>query len=128
MEILAPISYGELIDKLTILEIKLGEITDSEKRANVQKEYDLLCEIYANVPDSEELAILKSQLFSINKKIWDSEDHIRTHWNNDPEFLRGTRESHYLNDERAKIKRQINVVSGSSLIEEKSHPKYEHKP
>lgn len=128
MHILTPVSPGELIDKITILEIKRTEISDAAKLVNVQNEYDVLQQILIqNVPVSDELQKLKEELRTVNKKIWDSENDIRAHWNEDMEFLAASRQSHFYNDERARLKRAINDVLGSTIIEEKSHPTYEHK-
>jgi hypothetical protein len=128
MEILAPISPGELIDKMTILEIKLVEITDSAKLKNIQAEYDFLSGVFQKeIVCTDELLTLKEELRTTNKKIWESENDVRAFWNDDALFNKGAKQSHFYNDERAKIKRQINELLGSSIIEEKSHPKYEHK-
>jgi hypothetical protein len=128
MEILAPISPGELIDKLTILEIKLKEITDEGKLVAVRQEHDFLNEVYVKeIPASPALALLQEKLLGANQKIWNSENHVREFWNDEKEFNRGAKESHFYNDERAKIKREINALLGSSINEVKSHPAYEHK-
>lgn len=128
MEILTPVSPGELIDKITILEIKMVEIHDAEKLVNVKCELTLLTEILQKeVVLSEKLTELHTELRSINKKIWDTENDVRAFWNDDKKFLKASRSSHYENDERARVKREINTLLGSSIIEEKSHPKYEHK-
>jgi hypothetical protein len=127
MHIVTPVSPGELIDKITILEIKTVEITDELKLQNVKKELNLLLETVKILPETAELHTLWNELRQINKLIWDSENHVREFWNDDIEFLRAARESHHNNDERALMKRRINELCGSSIIEEKSHPKYEHK-
>jgi len=166
MQILTPISPGELFDKITILEIKLAEMTDPQKLANVRREFDLLMGVVeSGVTDriqfleltltevsvtEEEIALrtqlemlmsirelgiknspvlskLYRQLYEANKKIWDTENDVREFWNDDLKFLKAARGSHFHNDERARIKREINTLLGSSIIEEKSHPKYEHK-
>lgn len=128
MEILAPISPGELIDKMTILEIKLIEITDSAKVKNIQAEYDFLSGVFQKeIVCTDKLLALKEELRATNKKIWESENDVRAFWDDEVLFNKGAKQSHFYNDERAKIKRQINELLGSSIIEEKSHPKYEHK-
>jgi hypothetical protein len=128
MHILTPISPGELIDKITILEIKLEEISDPDKLKNVRNEHALLVKAYEeHIPPSVELAGLKEQLLQANKKIWESENDVRTFWNDEKKFNGGAKQSHFYNDERAKIKRKINEFLGSTIIEEKSHPHYEHK-
>lgn len=128
MQILVPVSVGELVDKITILEIKLAEIKDEAKLKNVQYEYDLLMEVYKKeVPQSSELDRLHKELYVSNRKEWDHENDVRAHWNDDAIFLKGARDTHYQNDIRARLKREINDLMGSSIVEEKSHPKYEHK-
>lgn len=128
MQILVCISPGELIDKITILEIKLSEITDPLKLKNVQDEFDVLSEILTKqIVISDSLRELYIELRSINKKIWDTENEVREFWNDAAKFLEAARGSHYQNDERARVKREINTLLDSSIIEEKSHPKYEHK-
>jgi len=128
MQIQIPVSPGELVDKITILEIKLDELLDVTKLKNVRQELDLLnAVVKEKIHDSPELSLLKTQLRSINKKIWDSENFVRQHWNDDARFVGGARQSHYNNDERARLKREINAFLGSTISEEKSHPTYEHK-
>lgn len=127
MYVTTPISPGELIDKITVLEIKSTEITDESKLVNVRTELGLLTEVAKSLPESGELKALWSDLGHINKLIWDSENDIREFWNDDAKFLKGARDSHFNNDERARLKRRINELCGSTIIEEKSHPAYEHK-
>ena len=131
MDMYIPVSPAELIDKLTILEIKLREITDEVKHMNVQNEYDLLQEtLTKKITISGELLesffSLKQELHSINKRIWDSENDVRKFWNDDVRFIAEAKQSHFYNDERSRIKRAINSLLGSTIIEEKSHPEYEH--
>lgn len=128
MQILIPCSPGELIDKITILEIKLSEITDVAKIENIKNEHSLLTEVLnREIPHSEALKKLHSELRDINKKIWDTENDIRQFWNEDALFLKASRGSHFENDARARVKREINELLGSGIMEEKSHPKYEQK-
>ena len=128
MHIFVPVSVGELVDKITILEIKLKEIKDEAKLKNVQKEYDLLMDVYTKeVPQSDEIKRLYKELYDSNRKEWDHENDVRAHWNDDGIFLAGARATHYQNDIRARLKREINDLLGSSIVEEKSHPQYEHK-
>ena len=123
-----PVSPGELIDKITILEIKFSEIKDVQKLKNVQDELNLLREVMRKeIPSSEKLTALHAELRSVNKKIWDTENDVREFWNDDVKFLAAARGSHFENDERARVKREINQLLGSSITEEKSHPTYEHK-
>ncbi len=127
MHVTIPVSPGELIDKITVLEIKAVEIVDEGKRENVQRELTLLMETEKALPDTDELRTLWSELRRVNKLIWDSENDLRAHWNDDALFMKATRDSHSQNDERARLKRAINELCGSSIMEEKSHPTYEHK-
>ena len=121
------VSIGELIDKLTILSIKLEKFKDSEKRKNVQKEYSALCKELQELGISEETEEFKS-LKSINLKLWDIEDEIRTKESKqefDENFIQLSRSVYYTNDERAAIKRQINLKYNSDLVEEKEYIKYQ---
>ena len=117
----APISWGELIDKITILEIKSVEIVDEKARANVMKELALL----QNVAQGQEaISDLKSQLKAVNAALWKIEDAIRDKERRhefDQEFIALARSVYQRNDERARIKRQISSVLASELIEEKSY-------
>ena len=122
------IAPGELIDKITILEIKLERIEDAAKRANVQIEWDVLTASRdANVPASDTLADLTARLKTINEKLWVIEDDIR-----DCErakdfgdtFIQLARSVYFTNDDRARVKREINDLLGSSLVEEKSYADY----
>lgn len=128
MHVFIPVSPSELIDKITILEIKLVEIQDELKRANIRAEHELLVKTLSEVVTlSDGVLALKEELRVINKSIWDSENLVREYWGDDTRFLEGARSSHYMNDERARVKRAINELFGSSIIEEKSHPTYERK-
>jgi hypothetical protein len=128
MFIPVPCSPGEVIDKITVLEIKLELIVDEAKLAHVREEYALLKKILEEkIHLSEEILTLKEELKRVNKSIWDSEDMVRAYWNDDQKFLDGARNSHAMNDERARVKRSINVILGSSIMEVKSHPNYERQ-
>lgn len=127
MDIYIPVSPAELMDKLTILEIKLREITDADKLKNIHQEHSLLAEICTKeLPVSSELSVLKEKLLFANQKIWESENDVREFWNDNERFIAGAKQSHFYNDERAEVKREINTLLGTNIIEEKSHPKYEH--
>ena len=118
-----PISYGELYDKLTILEIKKEKIQDQDKLANIILEYNQLYPLLEDILDAEYYNKLKI----INLKLWHIEDHIRIKEKNqefDDEFIQLARSVYKCNDERAQIKREINIEFGSTLIEEKSYEKY----
>lgn len=124
-EILVPISPGELIDKLTILQLKAENITDAGKLANVRHEQDVLGKVAdAAFTQSEELDRLWKALYRVNADLWVIEDDIRKcEARNDfgAGFIGLARAVYVTNDERAKIKKHINVLLGSDLIEEKSY-------
>ena len=123
-----PISPGELLDKISILEIKLDRIDDAKKRAHVKYEYDLLSSISADqIERSETLDTLYASLKHINETLWDIEDDIREKERNsifDTEFIELARSVYFTNDKRCVIKKQINISSNSNFIEEKSYKKY----
>ncbi|MBO6949855.1 MAG: hypothetical protein JJ855_17890 [Rhodospirillales bacterium] len=122
------IAPGELIDKITILEIKLERIEDAAKLANVRHEWDVLTQARdANTEATEALSDLTGQLKKINETLWEIEDDIR-----DCErakdfgdtFIELARAVYRTNDERARLKREINELLGSALVEEKSYAAY----
>jgi len=127
-EILTPIAPGELLDKLTILTIKLSNITEPTKRANVQIEHDLLSKVAQDaIPDTAEIKDLNARLLAVNKELWDIEDDIRDcERANDfgDEFIRLARAVYVTNDKRADLKKQINTALGSDIVEEKSYAEY----
>jgi hypothetical protein len=124
----APVAIGELIDKITILEIKVDRFTESAKRKNVQEELKLLCARRDQViPQSPGLDALIAQLKAVNERIWELEDSIRDcerRADFGPGFVTLARSIYRTNDERAAVKRQINIALGSDLIEEKSYAPY----
>ena len=119
------VSVGEIVDKLSILQIKTALIKDEEKLTNIKKEYNYLYDIVFN-----EMKIEQSDFFDIviiNQKLWEIEDNIRDKErdkNFDQDFIELARSVYYTNDERAKIKKAINLKYNSSFIEEKSYSKY----
>ncbi|MEX1108449.1 MAG: hypothetical protein WEC00_06015 [Dongiaceae bacterium] len=128
MEIRVPLSVGELIDKLTILDIKAERIADPGKRANVVREQILLREtVKQSVPPSAELDRLTADLKSVNEALWVIEDEIR-----DLErardfgarFVELARAVYITNDRRAALKKDINLLVGSDIVEEKSYKPY----
>ena len=127
-QISVPVSYGELIDKITILEIKSERIGDSAKLANVRIELDLLNETWrADAASRIDIATERSQLRGVNEALWDIEDRIRLKEKArafDDEFVELARSVYIRNDERAAIKRVINQKLGSTLVEEKSYQDY----
>jgi hypothetical protein len=123
-----PVSYGELIDKMTILQIKLQEIRDEAKLANVRNELELLDATWKNDKASQiDIADETSRLLAVNQRLWKIEDDIRMKERAqafDQEFIELARSVYFENDERAAIKREINLKLGSTLVEEKSYQDY----
>jgi len=124
-EILIPVSPGELIDKLTILRLKSEMITDEAKLANVRHEMAELQRIAdAKLPQSAELTALWSRLYQINGDLWTIEDDIRefeSRGDFGPAFVALARAVYVTNDERSDVKREINLLMGSAIMEEKSY-------
>ncbi len=123
-----PVSYGEILDKITILEIKSKKITNEEKVKNVKHELSILLDTWdKKVEKTTEITNLKSQLKDVNQSLWDIEDNIRIKELNkefDDEFIQIARSVYYENDKRAVVKKEINLFLGSELIEEKSYQDY----
>ena len=126
--ITAEISPGELIDKITILEIKMERIKDDTKLKNIQKEWDSLNQSRTNeILISVKLDKLTTELKKINETLWVIEDDIRKcerHQDFGDAFITLARSVYFKNDDRAKVKRKINELLGSRLIEEKSYSDY----
>lgn len=128
MKLLVEVAPGELIDKITILEIKLQNIKDEAKLANVRREYEILMETFRdNIEQTSDLRALMDELRAANQKIWDIEDDIR-----DLErakdfgdaFVAVARSVYRSNDARAATKRKINELLNSVIVEEKSYADY----
>ena len=128
MPILAPISAGELIDKITILRVKAQRIGDAAKEANVRKELALLeATAGQHLAPSTELDRLTAELTAVNAALWDIEDGKRDcerRQDFGPDFVALARRVYIDNDQRAAIKRAINAAAGSEIIEEKSYKPY----
>lgn len=124
-DILVPTAPGELIDKLTILRLKSEKITDTGKLANVRHEKDVLqATADRHLPASTDLAALWEELYQINAALWVIEDDIRTceaAKDFGDTFIRLARAVYVTNDKRADVKKQINLLLGSDLVEEKSY-------
>jgi len=127
------VSNGEIMDKLTILAIKLQQIKDEAKLKNVQTEYDVLAPIVHGMyealeeEDKELLQDLHKNLQDINQTLWNIEDHIRVHESKkdfEDDFVELARSVYFTNDERAEVKKSINSLTGSLLVEEKSYEDY----
>jgi hypothetical protein len=127
-ELSIPISLGELIDKITILEIKAERIGDAAKLANVRAELDLLDRTWtAHASSRVDIRGERSRLKAVNELLWDIEDRIRLKEKAqafDAEFIELARAVYFRNDERASVKREINLKLGSTLVEEKSYQDY----
>jgi hypothetical protein len=123
-----PVSWGELIDKITILEIKSKRLSDQKAMGNVLKELSMLQAIAnAVVENDPAVAALKADLLAVNLTLWDIEDHIRDKELQqafDAEFIELARSVYFQNDRRAMLKKQMNMALKSELVEEKSYKKY----
>ena len=119
------VSNGEIADKLTIIEIKLSKIRDEAKLANIRNEYVVVKEAMSTIMETSHP--LYRQLYEINSKLWEIEDHIRDlerARNFDDDFVQTARSIYFINDDRSEIKRKINEQTGSKLFEEKSYEDY----
>jgi hypothetical protein len=128
MKLLVEISAGELIDKLTILEIKLDNIHDAAKRVNVTREYAALTEsLRRDITPDARLSDLRARLRVVNAELWRIEDEIRAHEREgvfNASFVALARSVYRTNDLRAELKRQLNTVTQSEIVEEKSYAPY----
>ena len=128
INISVPIAPGELIDKITILEIKLERISAQTKLVNIKKELDVLTSAYnESIPISDKLKQLMNELKSVNEDLWDIEDDIRSCERKEDfgdSFIKLARSVYITNDKRMGIKRAINDLLGSEIVEEKSYVAY----
>ncbi|MDC2978591.1 DUF6165 family protein [Pelagibacteraceae bacterium] len=127
MLINTPISLGELVDKISILIIKQKNITDETKLDHVKKELDFLQKTLMNYVQQEEINNFLENLININSKLWNIEDDIRECERKklfDQSFIDLARSVYFTNDERAKVKNDINKTFGSELVEVKSYEEY----
>ena len=122
------VAPGELIDKITILEIKLERISDKQKLTNVKIEYDILTKTRdESLTSSKELERLTLELKSINEKLWVIEDDIRDcerEQDFSDKFIQLARSVYFTNDKRAALKKDVNELLGSKIVEEKSYQEY----
>ncbi|MFQ6022012.1 MAG: DUF6165 family protein [Acidiferrobacterales bacterium] len=127
-QISIPVSIGELIDKITILEIKSERVDDIEKLKNINKELALLSSTWnSSSYAASEISKERAQLKSVNETLWDIEDQIRlkeAQGQFDETFIELARAVYINNDKRAAIKREINTILGSDIFEEKSYADY----
>ena len=126
--LLVPVSPGEVLDKITILEIKLEHMQDPGKTANVRTELEQLNTCWAAaVTQDETVCSLRTQLRAVNQALWVIEDDIRDKERSkvfDEQFIELARSVYITNDRRARIKRELNVYLGAQLVEEKSYSAY----
>ena len=127
-EILAPVSFGELLDKIAILQIKSERMSDEAKLANVRNELSALEQTWMGHPAAgKDIARLRADLKAVNERLWVIEDEIRGKESAqafDAEFIRLARAVYFENDERARLKKEINLALGSAYVEEKSYADY----
>ena len=127
-EIQAPVSFGELLDKIAILQIKSERMTDPAKLVNVRNELHALEATWAAHPAARgDIAGLRAELKAVNERLWVIEDDIRLKEKAqafDAEFIALARAVYFENDERARIKKDINLALGSAYVEEKSYQDY----
>ena len=128
-ELLVPVSYGELLDKIAILQIKSERMHDPAKLANVRAELSALEKTWMAHPAAGgDVAKLRADLKAVNERLWDIEDEIRVKERAqafDAEFIRLARRVYFENDERARLKKDINLALGSAYVEEKSYENYQ---
>lgn len=130
-EILVPVSFGELLDKIAILQIKSERMRDAAKLANVRNELSALEKTWMAHPAAgsggQDVARLRAELKAVNERLWEIEDDIRIKEKDqafDADFVRLARSVYFENDERARIKKDINLALGSAYVEEKSYQDY----
>lgn len=127
-EISVPVSFGELLDKIAILQIKTERMSDAAKLANVQRELTALEATWAAHPASQQdITALRAALKAVNERLWVIEDDIRDKERAqtfDDGFVQLARSVYFENDERADIKKRINLALGSTYVEEKSYADY----
>ncbi|RPG63253.1 MAG: hypothetical protein CBD98_001050 [Flavobacteriaceae bacterium TMED238] len=128
MKIKANISIGELVDKITILEIKSIKIENKEKLKNVQHELKILNRILKKLNITEDIYKTKNELYKINLEMWEIEDKIRIFEKEnkfDSEFIELARNVYKTNDNRSRVKKKLNLLLSSDLIEEKEYVSFE---
>jgi hypothetical protein len=124
----APVSVGELIDKLSILHVKQTKITNEQKLEYINKEFELLYNLSSGYLDNPEIETLYHQLVETNSKLWDIEDRLRvieTERRFEGEFIDYARKVYFTNDDRFRLKNEINEISDSEIREVKEYVKYQ---
>ncbi|WP_404368152.1 DUF6165 family protein [Marinobacter sp.] len=123
-----PVSFGEVLDKITILEIKSERIADPDKVMNVRRELGELSQTWDQaIDDQAVIADLRRDLKAVNEELWEIEDHIRDQEADQdfgPRFIELARAVYFTNDRRAALKKEINLALGSRFVEEKSYRDY----
>lgn len=122
-----PVSIGELIDKLSILQVKKTKISDESKLKFVEKEFEILYNLSSLYLDNFEIELLYNQLVDINTSLWDVEDRLRVIENEkrfEGEFISLARKVYFTNDERFRLKNEINLITSSEIREVKDYVKY----
>lgn len=125
--VMAPVSPGELLDKITILEIKSERIEDAEKVKNVRYELELLSKLWTQAVPAIDVSQERQQLKSVNEELWVIEDDIRDKERDkafDEQFVKLARSVYFTNDRRADLKKVVNQKLGSAIVEEKSYSDY----
>lgn len=129
VHILAPISAGELVDKITILRIKQEKISVAAARANIERELDELLRIRADASlGVSAVAVLEEELLQVNRQLWDIENELRAREHDHDfgtRFIALARSVYRLNDRRNLLKKQANALTGSVIVEEKSYAAYD---
>lgn len=125
---MVPVSFGELLDKIAILQIKSERMTDPAKLANVRKELEALESTWmAHSAAAKDIARMRAELKAVNERLWVIEDDLRLKEKAqafDGEFVRLARSVYFENDERSRVKKEINLALGSNYMEEKSYEDY----
>lgn len=129
MELRISVSHGEVIDKITILQIKVERITNPDKLENVRRELSVLAKVWTeHVCSSPRLDALIADLKHVNESLWEVEDLLRQKESEgvfDAKFIELARKVYFTNDKRAALKREINELLGSTLVEEKDYVDYQ---
>ncbi len=127
MKIKIPVSAGELVDKITILKIKKKNVIDQNKKENINRELDMLTDIYNEINNANKLDNFLKKLLEVNQKLWEIEDQIRVLERKkqfDKDFILLARSVYIENDKRFEIKNEINTFLGSAIKEEKLYEDY----
>ena len=122
-----PVSVGEMIDKLSILQVKKTKVKDETKLEFINKEFELLYNLSSSYLDNVEIESIYHELVKVNSKLWDVEDELRIFERDhkfDDEFVTLARNVYFTNDERFRLKNEINLISNSEIREVKDYVKY----